>query len=91
MFTRFLLRRTSRLTKLLYFVPRNNVVQHAEINKKTVIEYKPDCSQAQEYRNLAEAVINNEDFVIPTPMTQDRLEEILLEYGMMDGLEEYHI
>ena len=78
-------------TKLLYFVPRNNVVQHAEINKKTVIEYKPDCSQAQEYRNLAEAVINNEDFVIPTPMTQDRLEEILLEYGMMDGLEEYHI
>ena len=78
-------------TKLLYFVPRNNVVQHAEINKKTVIEYKPDCSQAQEYRNLADAVIHNTDFVIPTPMTQDRLEEILLEYGMMDGLEEYHI
>lgn len=71
-------------TKLLYFVPRDNIVQHAEIIKKTVIEYKPDSDQAQEYRNLAQAVIDNEDFVIPTPMSQERLEEILLEHGMMD-------
>lgn len=75
-------------TKLLYFVPRDNIVQRAEINKKTVIEYKPDSKQAQEYRNLAEAVINNTDFVVPTPMTQERLEEILMEYGLMDALEE---
>ena len=73
-------------TKLLYFVPRDNVVQRAEINKKTVIQYAPDSNQAQEYRNLAQAVIENRDFVIPSPMTQERLEEILLEYGMMDAL-----
>ncbi len=78
-------------TKLLYFVPRDNVVQHAEINRKTVIEYRPDCNQAQEYRNLAEALINNEDFTIPTPMTGDRLEEILLEYGLMDTADDYKI
>lgn len=75
-------------TKLLYFVPRNNIVQRAEINKKTVIEYKPDSDQAGEYRNLAKAVIENEDFVIPTPMTQERLEEILLEYGLMDNADD---
>ncbi|MBP5602569.1 MAG: nitrogenase iron protein [Treponema sp.] len=75
-------------TQLLYFVPRDNIVQRAEINRKTVIEYKPDSNQAQEYRNLAEAVINNTYFTIPTPMTQDRLEEILLEYGLMDALED---
>lgn len=75
-------------TQLLYFVPRDNIVQRAEINRKTVIEYKPDSSQAQEYRNLAEAVINNTNFTIPTPMTQERLEEILLEYGLMDALED---
>ncbi|MCR5284372.1 MAG: nitrogenase iron protein [Treponema sp.] len=75
-------------TQLLYFVPRDNIVQRAEINRKTVIEYKPDSSQAQEYRNLAEAVINNTNFSIPTPMTQERLEEILLEYGLMDALED---
>ena len=78
-------------TKLLYFVPRDNIVQRAEINKKTVIEYKPDSNQAQEYRNLAQAVIDNKDFVIPTPMTQERLEEILMEYGMMDLADDYKI
>lgn len=75
-------------TQLLYFVPRDNIVQRAEINRKTVIEYKPDSAQAQEYRNLAEAVINNTTFTIPTPMTQERLEEILLEYGLMEALED---
>jgi nitrogenase iron protein NifH len=73
-------------TKLLYFVPRNNVVQQAEIKKKTVIEYVPESSQAQEYRNLAQAIENNTDFVIPTPMTTERLEEILLEYGTFDNV-----
>lgn len=75
-------------TQLLYFVPRDNIVQRAEINRKTVIEYKPDSAQAQEYRNLAEAVIKNKNFTIPTPMTQERLEQILLEYGLMDALED---
>ena len=75
-------------TQLLYFVPRDNIVQRAEINRKTVIEYKPDSAQAQEYRNLAEAVINNTNFTIPTPMTQERLEQILLEYGLMDAIED---
>ena len=78
-------------TKLLYFVPRDNVVQHAEINKKTVIEYRPDSDQAQEYRNLAQAVIDNQDFVIPTPMTQEKLESILMEYGMMELSDDYKI
>ena len=75
-------------TQLLYFVPRDNIVQRAEINRKTVIDYKPDSAQAQEYRNLAEAVINNTMFTIPTPMTQERLEQILLEYGLMDAIED---
>ncbi len=69
-------------TKLLYFVPRDNIVQHAEINRKTVIEYAPESSQAQEYRSLAKTLLENSDFVIPRPMTQDRLEEILLEHGV---------
>ncbi len=71
-------------TKLLYFVPRDNIVQRAEINKQTVIQYKPDSAQAQEYRNLAEAVINNKDLTIPTPMSQAKLEEILTEFGLME-------
>jgi len=35
-------------TQLIYFVPRDNIVQHAEIRRKTVIEYNPDSNQANE-------------------------------------------
>ena len=73
-------------TQLVYFVPRNNVVQRAEINRKTVIEYAPEDRQAQEYRNLAKAIEENKLFTIPKPMTQERLEEILMEYGLMDAI-----
>ena len=75
-------------SQLIYFVPRNNVVQHAEIHKKTVIEYAPDNDQAKEYQNLAEAVEHNEMFVVPRPMTQEKLEEILMTYGLMDDLQD---
>lgn len=78
-------------TKLLYFVPRDNVVQHAEIHKQTVIQYKPESNQAQEYRSLAQAVIDNTNFVIPTPMSKERLEEILMKYEMMDMAYDYKI
>lgn len=75
-------------TQLIYFVPRNNVVQRAEINRKTVIEYAPEDHQAQEYRNLAKAIDENKYFTIPKPMTQERLEQILLEYGLMDSIKD---
>lgn len=78
-------------TQLFYFVPRDNVVQRAEINRKTVIQYDPKSSQATEYRNLAQAIDKNELFTIPTPMTQERLEEILLEFGLMDSLKDNYV
>lgn len=78
-------------TQLIYFVPRDNVVQRAEIRRKTVIEYNQEANQAQEYRNLAKAIDENTMFTIPKPMTQARLEEILLEYGLLDALDDYTI
>lgn len=71
-------------SQLIHFVPRDNQVQRAEINKKTVIDFSPEAEQADEYRTLARAIENNQLFVIPKPMSQDRLEEILMEYGLMD-------
>ena len=75
-------------TQLIHFVPRDNEVQRAEIHKKTVIDHKPDAKQADEYRELARKIEENTQFVIPKPLTQDRLEEILLEYGLLDALED---
>jgi len=74
-------------TQLIHFVPRNNVVQRAEIRKKTVIEFSPEDKQADEYRELAKKIEENQLFVIPKPMSQERLEEILIEYGLMDDSE----
>ena len=71
-------------SQMIYFVPRDNMVQRAEINKKTVLEFDDTATQAQEYRNLAAAVDSNQMFVVPTPMHQDRLEELLMEHGLMD-------
>lgn len=68
-------------TQLLYFLPRDNIVQHAEFQRKTVIEYAPNTAQAQEYRNLAQKVENNENFCVPKPITDDELEELLLRHS----------
>ncbi|MDR3335546.1 MAG: nitrogenase iron protein [Treponema sp.] len=78
-------------TQLIYFVPRDNIVQQAEIRRKTVIEYKADAPQSREYRALARAIEENTNFVIPQPMTQERLEAILVEFGIMDLVESYRI
>ncbi len=75
-------------TQLIHFVPRDNVVQRAEIRKKTVIDFQPESEQAEEYRKLARAIENNKNFVIPKPMKQERLEEILVEYGLFDDLKD---
>ena len=73
-------------SQLIHFVPRDNLVQRAEIHKKTVIDYDVDSAQANEYRALAKAMDENELFVIPKPMTQDRLEELLMKHGFMEAL-----
>ena len=70
-------------TQMIHFVPRDNAVQRAEINKQTVIEYSPEEPQADEYRELARKIDGNDMFVIPKPMEQERLEQLLMEYGIM--------
>lgn len=69
-------------TKMIHFVPRDNIVQKAEFNKKTVIEYDPECNQASEYGELARKIIVNEDFVIPKPLTMPELETMVVKYGI---------
>jgi nitrogenase iron protein NifH len=69
-------------TQVVHFVPRNNDVQRAEINRKTVIEWNPNCSQADEYRQLAKAIDRNRMFVIPTPLKTEALEKLLIDFGL---------
>ncbi len=76
-------------TRLIHFVPRHNVVQHAELRRMTVIEYQPDCAQADEYRTLAKNIHENKgNGVIPTPISMDELEDMLMEFGILKSDEE---
>lgn len=69
-------------THMIHFIPRENKVQQAEINRKTVIEFAPDHPQADEYRALAKKIDENKTFVIPTPITIAELEALLIKHGI---------
>ena len=75
-------------TQMIHFVPRDNVVQRAEIRRMTVIEYDPTCKQADEYRDLARKIVENKKLVIPKPLTMDELEDLLMEFGILDEEDE---
>ena len=69
-------------THMIHFVPRDNVVQKAEFNKKTVTEFDETANQALEYSELGRKIIENKNFVIPKPLTMDQLESMVVKYGM---------
>jgi nitrogenase iron protein NifH len=69
-------------TQMIHFVPRDNMVQKAEINRKTVIEFEPTHVQADEYRQLAKKIDENKMLVVPKPMSTEVLEGLLIEYGI---------
>ncbi|ADO83190.1 nitrogenase iron protein [Ilyobacter polytropus] len=71
-------------SQMIHFVPRDNVVQRAEIHKNVVVNYEPECQQADEYRQLAKNIDENEMLVIPTPLTTDELESLMMDYGFME-------
>ncbi|MFP4214639.1 MAG: nitrogenase iron protein [Planctomycetota bacterium] len=70
-------------SQMVHFVPRDNDVQRAEIQRKTVIDWKPDAPQANEYRALARSIDSNELFVVPRPLPIEELESLLLEFGVL--------
>jgi len=75
-------------TQMTHFVPRDNVVQRAEIRRMTVIEYDPEHRQAEEYRELARKIVDNKNLVVPTPISMDELEDLLMEFGVLEEEDE---
>jgi nitrogenase iron protein NifH len=70
-------------TQMIHFVPRENEVQRAELRRMTVIEYSPQHKQAEEYRELARKIAENKMLVIPKPLQMEELEELLMEFGII--------
>ncbi|MGM9568570.1 MAG: AAA family ATPase [Phascolarctobacterium sp.] len=68
-------------TKLIAFIPRDVVVNKAENNRQTVLQFAPESAQAQVYRDLSQKILQNEELVIPTPMDFEDLEKLVADYG----------
>jgi nitrogenase subunit NifH len=61
-----------------------------QISRKTVkiiaplYKYDPKAKQADEYRALARKIVDNKKFIIPVPLEMEELEDLLMEFGIMD-------
>ncbi|MDQ0086692.1 nitrogenase iron protein NifH [Paenibacillus anaericanus] len=76
-------------TQMIHFIPRDNVVQHAELRRMTVAQYAPDHAQAKEYEILANKILHNDMMTIPTPITMEELEDLLINFGVIENEEEH--
>ena len=47
-------------------------------------ELDPTCKQAEVYRSLAKNIIDNKNFVIPKPMAMQELENMMVEFGIVE-------
>ncbi|WP_371378683.1 AAA family ATPase [Sporomusa aerivorans] len=68
-------------TSLIAYIPRDRIVNKAEIHRQTVIEFAADSQQATVYRQLAAVICNDPVLSVPTPLAFSELEELVLAYG----------
>jgi nitrogenase iron protein NifH len=71
-------------TQLLYILPRDNVVQQAELRGKTVLEYQPTCGMADAYRALAHVIETKPRLGVPSALSRRQLEQLLLDYAVQE-------
>jgi nitrogenase iron protein NifH len=65
---------------LIQFIPRDPIVQRAELNRMTVIEFAPDTKQAEVYRILAGKILRNKRLDIPEPLEIEDLEAMAYDF-----------
>lgn len=68
-------------SQVIHVIPRSNAVQNAELKRMTVIEHAPDSPQAAEYRVLAGKIADKPELTVPTPLSQDELEQLVSSYA----------
>jgi nitrogenase iron protein NifH len=56
-------------TSFVRFVPRSPVIQACELEGRAVVEHAPGSREAAIFRDLAQAIMENDSRVIPTPVS----------------------
>jgi nitrogenase iron protein NifH len=55
-------------TPFVQFIPHSPVIQACEVEGRAVVEFAPASSEAEVFRNLAQAMLDNATRVIPEPI-----------------------
>lgn len=63
-------------SKLMAFIPKEQIVQDCERDGFSVLEKAPDSSIAGVYRELARSIVNNNSSVLPEALEDERLREL---------------
>ncbi len=58
------------------YIPMTPDIGKAELNRKTLLEMNPDHWVSHSFRQLAQTILNNENVCIPTPLTDEEVEEL---------------
>lgn len=69
---------------MIHLIGRDPLIQKYERNARTVVEGDPGSAISQEYRKLAEKIINNNKLTVPTPLGFDELIELCKQYNPED-------
>ena len=56
-------------TSFVQFIPRSPVIQACELEGRAVVEHAPGSREAEIFRNLAKAIMENKSRVIPMPVS----------------------
>lgn len=68
-------------TRTIDYVPRSPVVAQSELYGQTVIEANPGSAQADVYRRLARAIVEDSNPVIPQPLAVNELRQWARDWG----------
>jgi nitrogenase iron protein NifH len=68
-------------TRVVGYVPRSMAVAQGELYGRTVIESSPHSEQAEIYRKLARAVVDDETTTLPRPLNGPALKSWAKEWG----------
>ncbi|MBQ6813203.1 MAG: Ni-sirohydrochlorin a,c-diamide reductive cyclase ATP-dependent reductase subunit [Methanobrevibacter sp.] len=61
-------------TQVIGVIKRSNLIQRSELDAKTVVEYAPESTEADDYRKLANDIFENDNYSTPLPMEDEDFE-----------------
>jgi nitrogenase iron protein NifH len=72
-------------TQMIHFVPRDNDVQRAEIRKKTVIDWNPECPRRTSTARWPRTSTRTRCSSIPNRWKSRSWRQLLLDFGVLEA------